>query len=355
MLVSDAGVDTKNAASGFPREPTYQNLKELIPTKTNPDYNLGNVMLKTAFLLITMTSFALWTVFMASPLEAALSTTIPVQREDGGITNAVALDSFFRHLTAIESHARLQPVRIMQYGDSHTKGDLFTGAVRKRLLRDFAGDGPRFVKKTSYKPASAKDQAILYQPLGINGARAKRLREMSESASFLQSVSQSKPDLIVIAYGTNEATDRDWTLDSYSRMLFGIITRLRTAAPEASVLVIGPPDRSVPGPYGWTSVRRMTLLLEAQRQAALLAGAAFWSEYDAMGGAGSMNAWVARGLGRFDHVHFTAAGYNKLAELFYSDLMNAYRSGPSGIAKPTLDSLDLRIMRGVPVTSKRSK
>ena len=148
------------------------------------------MMLKTAFLLITMTSFALRTVFMATPLEAAFSTTIPVQREAGGIMNAGALDSFFRQLAAIESRARLRPVRIMQYGDSHTKADLFTGAVRKNLLRDFAGDFPRLVKMTSYRPASADGQAIVYQPLGINGARAKRLRDMSESASFLQSVTQ---------------------------------------------------------------------------------------------------------------------------------------------------------------------
>jgi lysophospholipase L1-like esterase len=193
----------------------------------------------------------------------------------------------------------------------------------------------------------------VYQPIGINGARAKRLRDMSESGSFLRGVSQSKPDLIVIAYGTNEVTDGDWTIDSYSRMLVGIVTRLRSAAPEASFLIIGPPDRSVPGSGGWTSVTRMPLLLEAQRRAAFLAGAAFWNEYDAMGGAGSMNAWVARGLGRFDHVHFTAVGYRKLAELFYDDLMSAYRSDRSRLPEPG-KNLDLRVMRGVPITSKKS-
>ena len=83
----------------------------------------------------------------------------------------------------------------------------------------------------------------------------------------------------------------------------------------------------------------MPLLLEAQRRAAILAGAAFWSEYDAMGGAGSMNAWVARGLGRFDHVHFTAVGYGRLAGLFYGDLMNAYHSGRSGLPEPETISI----------------
>jgi hypothetical protein len=93
-------------------------------------------------------------------------------------------------------------------------------------------------------------------------------------------------------------------------------------------------------------------LIEAQRRAAVLAGAAFWSEYDAMGGAGSMNVWVARGLGRFDHVHFTAGGYSKLAGLFYADLIGAYRGGRSA-SPATGNSLDLRVMRGVPASSKK--
>ena len=98
-------------------------------------------------------------------------------------------------------------------------------------------------------------------------------------------------------------------------------------------------------------MRRMPSLMEAQKRAAFLAGAAFWSEYDAMGGTGSMNTWVGRGLGRFDHVHFTASGYDKLAGLFYGDLMNAYRSGRTGTPE-SRKGLDLRVMRGVPITQK---
>jgi hypothetical protein len=65
-----------------------------------------------------------------------------------------------------------------------------------------------------------------------------------------------------------------------------------------------------------------------------------------------MSAWVAQGLGRFDHVHFTVAGYEKLARLFYHDLLNAYRNGQSSEVEP-VKGLDLRVMRGVPLTSKR--
>lgn len=311
------------------------------------------MMLKTVFLLITTSTSVFFPILASLPLDRPFPAVIAVRDESNGFTNVTALDSFLNQLWAFESHSRLRPIRIMQYGDSHTKADLFTGAVRKRFQRDFTGEVSRLVKTTSYSPLSAEGQTVVYQPLGINGARAKRLSEMSESPGFLQSVSQSRPDLIVIAYGTNEVTDLDWTVDSYSRMLSGIITRLRSAAPDVSILIIGPPDRSVAGEGGWTSVSRMPSLMEAQKRAAFLAGAAFWSEYDAMGGSGSMNTWVARGLGRFDHVHFTASGYDRLAGLFYDDLMNAYRSGR--IAAPdSRKGLDLRVMRGVPVTPKKS-
>jgi lysophospholipase L1-like esterase len=313
------------------------------------------MMLKTVFLLMTTGASVFWPISPDIPLAGSVPALISA-RDETHITNSSALDPFFRQLGATEARTRTRTLRIIQYGDSHTKADLFTGAVRKNLLRDFGGDVPRFVKQTTYKPASATGQLIAFQPLGINGARAKRLSDMSQSPGFLQSLAENKPDLIILAYGTNEVTDRDWTVDSYSRMLVGIITRLRSAAPEASFLILGPPDRSVSGSGGWASAQRMPLLLEAERRAAVTAGAAFWSEYDAMGGAGSMNVWVARGLGRFDHVHFTAVGYSKLAALFYTDLIKAYRGGRSsspsnGTATDT--GMDLRVMRGIPVSAKK--
>jgi lysophospholipase L1-like esterase len=70
----------------------------------------------------------------------------------------------------------------------------------------------------------------------------------------------------------------------------------------------------------------MTALLEAQRRASIEMGAAFWSSYAAMGGAGSMNAWVARGMGQPDHVHLTARGYIKLGDMFYEDFLSAYEA-----------------------------
>jgi lysophospholipase L1-like esterase len=61
-------------------------------------------------------------------------------------------------------------------------------------------------------------------------------------------------------------------------------------------------------------------LIEAQRKAADLAGAAFWDARHAMGGEGSIIRWAKRGLAQPDHVHLTGAGYLALADKFYEEI-----------------------------------
>jgi hypothetical protein len=43
-----------------------------------------------------------------------------------------------------------------------------------------------------------------------------------------------------------------------------------------------------------------------------------------MGGKGAMRDWVTAGLGQADRVHFTGAGYHKLASALFDDLMSQY-------------------------------
>ena len=44
----------------------------------------------------------------------------------------------------------------------------------------------------------------------------------------------------------------------------------------------------------------------------------FWNWQNAMGGRCSMTKWVQLSLGAKDHVHYTVAGYEKLAGMMYS-------------------------------------
>lgn len=299
-------------------------------------------ILLSAVLFLPLQSINGQTIVVSNPAPVATA-------DDGPIVNRTALLPFFRRLAAIDSGASSRPVVIMQYGDSHTKADLFTGEVRRSLQNKFSGRGP--VQEAAYRAEAHGSERIVYQQLGVNGARAKKLLEMTSSEAFLRSVGQRNPDLIVLAYGTNEVTDNDWTVSSYERMFVDIVTRLHNAAPNTSILILGPPDRGVNG----RSAPRMPSMIEAQRRAAYRSGAAFWSACEAMGGNGSMYAWGARGLTQGDHVHFTAQGYYRLADLFYGDLMTAYtgidlrrqpRARVEEAPRRGLSEADLNLMRG---------
>jgi lysophospholipase L1-like esterase len=160
---------------------------------------------------------------------------------------------------------------------------------------------------------------VTYDQLGINGARAARMLGWNAEA-LTAALAQRKPDLIIVAYGTNELTDSDWTATGYRHLLSALLRDLKAAVPDASILVCGPPDRADSA----LASARLPSLVNAERKAALSAGAAFWSSYDAMGGANSMSVWVDRGLGQGDRVHLTSAGYQRLAGQFYQALMRAY-------------------------------
>jgi lysophospholipase L1-like esterase len=167
--------------------------------------------------------------------------------------------------------------------------------------------------------AERETPGVVYDVLGINGARASRILAWNPSV-FSDNVSRRKPDLIILAYGTNEVTDPDWTSAAYTQLYVEIIRRLKRAAPHAAILVWGPPDRAIHTLAGWRPVPPLGQLIEAQRKAATVAGAAFWDSRSAMGGPGSIGRWANRGLAQADRVHLTRAGYLILADRLYEEL-----------------------------------
>jgi lysophospholipase L1-like esterase len=166
---------------------------------------------------------------------------------------------------------------------------------------------------------------VVYDALGINGARATR--PLSWDWSILSSnLERRHPDLIVISYGTNEAGDQDLDFDSYRTRYAEMIARFHSAAPDASILVIAPPDRARRIGNKWVPIRAMDLVVSAQRQAALSSGAAFCDLYDEMGGSGSIQEWAtaAYGLAGADRVHLTKSGYRLVADALYRGIEGEY-------------------------------
>jgi lysophospholipase L1-like esterase len=164
---------------------------------------------------------------------------------------------------------------------------------------------------------------VTYETLGINGAQASIMLNWNEPV-LRSNIERRNPSLIVLAYGTNEAGQKAWTPESYTQMFKELIARIRTAAPTATIFVIGPPDRYLHTRKGWLPMENIDMIVEAQRQAAIASGCAFWDLRAKMGGKGSMQQWVTAGMAQIDHVHFTGAGYRMLGDAVFRDLMSQY-------------------------------
>jgi lysophospholipase L1-like esterase len=129
----------------------------------------------------------------------------------------------------------------------------------------------------------------------------------------------------VLAYGTNEAGDSQWTLESYREMFASLLDRLRRAAPVASILVLGPPDRLIRIKGRWVPMENLETIVAAQREASRKHACAFWDTRARMGGKGSMRDWFYAELGQPDFVHFTSAGYRRLADTLFQDIIQEFQ------------------------------
>ena len=207
-----------------------------------------------------------------------------------------------------------------------TKGELGAGFALYHPEK-----GPhRFVIRTlSSKPVrlfgwvADKNSGVTYETLGINGTEASVILHWDENtlATYL---CRRDPGLIVLAYGTNEAIGGGWTSEKYQAMFSSVLQRVRRAVPNASILILGPPD-------SWSSYqgsRRpapgIDKIIGAQKAACREFGCAFWDTRESMGGAGAMRNWVQSGLAQRDYVHMTATGYRRLGTMLFSDIMREY-------------------------------
>jgi lysophospholipase L1-like esterase len=164
---------------------------------------------------------------------------------------------------------------------------------------------------------------VTYETLGINGASASIMLDWNDPL-LRSNIERRNPSLIVLAYGTNEAGRKGLTLEGYRDMYTQMIGRLREAAPTATILIIGPPDRYLHTRKGWIAMDGIDTIVEAQRQVASATGCAFWDLRAKMGGKGSMLQWVQAGMAQFDHVHFTGAGYKMLGDAVFRDLISQF-------------------------------
>jgi lysophospholipase L1-like esterase len=165
---------------------------------------------------------------------------------------------------------------------------------------------------------------VTYEAAGINGAEASLFLRWNETLQQTL-MTAANPALIVLSYGTNEAGDRNWTEEGYAEMFRRIIERVRRATPNASILVVGPPDRALrAGRRAWKPFTGVDRIVAAQRSVCRQMNCAYWDQRSRMGGFGSMRDWVSISWAQPDHTHFTGEGYTELAGALFSDIVQQY-------------------------------
>lgn len=179
---------------------------------------------------------------------------------------------------------------------------------------------------------------VVYDAVGINGARASTTLQWSE-AHFQQQLAHRAPRLVVLAYGTNESAD-DQPIAVLERQLVDALGRVARAAPTAACLILGPPDRAIESSTGWMTAPKIENIADMERDVARAAGCAFYSQLAAMGGPGTIAAWADETPPRAqkDRVHLTREGYAQVGALLTSDLLHAYGNWRAETGLPPLQA-----------------
>jgi len=185
---------------------------------------------------------------------------------------------------------------------------------------------------------------VIYSALGLVGARAEYLLKC-RAQTFEAQVAAEQPDLILIAYGTNESSGSHLDESAYDSALSGIITRLRRAAPSALVVLLTPPDRGAIYPGETQRIQRILQeVITVQKEVATREGAVLMDLHAAMGGAGTAQRWAAMQppLARPDMTHFTSEGYDLLGRYIVGGIMKLYGSGADSGESASVGPMDPR-------------
>ena len=166
--------------------------------------------------------------------------------------------------------------------------------------------------------AEGAGPGVVYDSLGLNGASIRVLSRMYNEAHWAEQLRHRDPALVIVNYGTNEADFAEFVDEGYEKELREGLRRIRTALPDAAVLVMSPMDRGQRGASGIETMPTIPRIVEIQRRVARETGCGFFDTYAAMGGEGTMARWYAARpqLVSADLIHPNPAAGKLIARIF---------------------------------------
>lgn len=165
-------------------------------------------------------------------------------------------------------------------------------------------------------------QGAVVSALGINGAQLSYWNRWNTQA-WQKELAAVTPNLLILAYGTNEAYNDNLNVEQTRQILVEKIQAIRSASPKTAVMIVSAPEslKNINGGCGTRPVK-LSEVQQMQREVAQQYKTLYWDWQNAMGGSCSMKSWINRGDARRDGVHFSASGYQKLGNMLAADILN---------------------------------
>jgi len=189
------------------------------------------------------------------------------------------------------------------------------------------------------------NSGTLVDAMGVRGREARTWLDWNRE-QWVSGIRAIDPDLVVLAYGTNEAADQSYDMDSYRQDLRKVMGMLREGiGDQTACLLAGPSDRGMKlGGARYAIWDRTAPVAQVQREVAKEFGCGFWDWQEATGGPGSMVAWhfQKEPLAAGDLIHFTRAGYYRLGSALVDaiDAIPESSGGPASAEPPDVAQPD---------------
>ena len=192
---------------------------------------------------------------------------------------------------------------------------------------------------------------ITYSAVGFPGATVDLVNKFDKTL-LTNDLKRINPQIVVLAFGTNEGGKQKLDLAAYARDYEKVIGKIREALPSVHIVMIGPPDGSElppsckeaergkatcrvgkddrPEECAWRRLPNLDAVRNTQREIAQRHGFAFWSWASIMPAECGPHRWVnaSPALMTKDHVHFTKLGYKKSADAFLKTLVHLIQQQP---------------------------
>jgi len=178
-----------------------------------------------------------------------------------------------------------------------------------------------------------RQTGVSYLSVGFPGAQATVLKRMAPE-NLADDMSRIDPDMVVLAFGTNEGFNDNLDVDAYKASLTSIVATLKSGNPDMKIVFIGPPPGArkedscadvhnacgTPPIAGscWAQPPKLTAVRDAERDVAQAVGAIFWDWSSVLPPACALEQGHLGDPAVFgpDRVHMTGKGYRDSADAF---------------------------------------